>query len=359
MRVSDTPWVDGFERPEVLWWPSIAPSGLTFYDGKQFPAWRGNLFVGSMTVGRMQRTGHLERIVFNQRGEEMRREWLLAELKQRIRDVRQGPDGFLYVLTEEDDAALLRIEPARAITGLPGSVLPQRRLRAPRIGPLAEAEWTDAQRQVVERHADGAEPGNALRTLVRVPALADRVFAFRDYVSSGSTLSPRHRALLILRTAWLTQNAALWAAHAADAGLTAGELTDIAEGPSLERWQPFEDALVGFADQLFRSSSVTDVTWAALAERYDEHNLMDAVATVADSTAVAMLFNALGISPTTGRRRASPPATSPTGWWCRCASRPARARASSRPPAPASGFPARSAGIRPWPKPSAPPPATC
>ena len=302
VRVSDTPWVDGFERPEVLWWPSIAPSGLTFYDGDQFPAWKGNLFVGSMTVGRMQRTGHLERIVFNQRGEEMRREWLLAELKQRIRDVRQGPDGFLYVLTEEDDAVLLRIEPARAITGLPGSVLPQRRLRAPRIGPLAEAEWTDAQRQVVERHAGGAEPGNALRTLARVPALADRIFAFRDYVSSGSTLSPRHRALLILRTAWLTQSAALWAAHAAaaDAGLTAEELTNLAEGPSLERWEPLEDALVGFADQLFRNSSVTDVTWAALAERYDEHNLIDAVATVADTTAVAILFNALGIQPDGG-----------------------------------------------------------
>ena len=303
VRVSDTPWLDGFERPEVLWWPSIAPSGLTFYDGDRFPAWRGNLFVGSMTVGRMQRTGHLERIVFNQRGEEMRREWLLAELKQRIRDVRQGPDGFLYVLTEEDDAALLRIEPARAITGLPGSVLPQRRLGTPRIGPLAAAEWTDAQRQVVERRAGGAEPGNALRTLVRVPALADRVFAFRDYVSTGSTLSPRHRAILILRTAWLAQSAPVWAAHAdvaADAGLTAEELTSLAEGPSLERWNPFEDALVGFADQLFRNSSVTDVTWAALAERYDEHNLIDAVATVADTTAVAILFNALGIQPDDG-----------------------------------------------------------
>ncbi len=303
VRVSDTPWVDGFDRPEVLWWPSIAPSGLTFYDGDRFPAWRGNLFVGSMTVGRMQRTGHLERIVFNQRGEEMRREWLLAELKQRIRDVRQGPDGFLYVLTEEDDAALLRIEPARAITGLPGSVLPHRRLRAPRIAPLAEAEWTDAQRQVVERHAGGAEPGNALRTLVLVPALADRIFAFRDYVSTGSTLSPRHRAMLILRTAWLAQNARIWADHAAgapDAGLTAEELTDLAEGPSLERWEPFEDALVGFADQLFRNSSVTDVTWAALAERYDEHNLIDAVATVADTTALAILFNALGIQPDDG-----------------------------------------------------------
>ena len=109
--VTDTPWVAELEAAEVLWWPSIAPSGLVFYTGEHFPAWQGNLFVGAMMVGRMEQTGHLERIVFNPEGEEIRREWLLTELKQRIRDVRQGPDGYLYILTEEDDAVLLRLEP--------------------------------------------------------------------------------------------------------------------------------------------------------------------------------------------------------------------------------------------------------
>ena len=101
VRVTDTPWLPEFERPEILWWPSIAPSGLTFYTGEQFPAWQGNLIVGSMMVGRMQRTGHIERIVFNRSGEEIRREWMLGELKQRIRDVRQGPDGYLYQAAEK------------------------------------------------------------------------------------------------------------------------------------------------------------------------------------------------------------------------------------------------------------------
>jgi glucose/arabinose dehydrogenase len=110
--VSDTPWLAEFEDPEVLWWPSIAPSGMVFYTGEHFPEWQGNLFVGSMMVGRMFRTGHLEMIVFNQDGEEIRREWMLGEFKQRIRDVRQGPDGYLYILTEEDEAVLLRLEPA-------------------------------------------------------------------------------------------------------------------------------------------------------------------------------------------------------------------------------------------------------
>ena len=57
------------------------------------------------------RPHHLERIALNSAGEELRREWLLGDLKQRIRDVRQGPDGLLYVLTDEDEGALLRIEP--------------------------------------------------------------------------------------------------------------------------------------------------------------------------------------------------------------------------------------------------------
>jgi glucose/arabinose dehydrogenase len=65
-----------------------------------------------MRVGELNYTGHLERIAFNAKFEELRRESLLTDLRQRIRDVRQGPDGLLYLLTEEDDAALLRIEPA-------------------------------------------------------------------------------------------------------------------------------------------------------------------------------------------------------------------------------------------------------
>ena len=110
-RVTEQPWQMAMEQPAVLWVPSIAPSGLMFYTGDRFPDWQGNLFVGGMMTGRVPQTGHLERIVLNRFGEEVRREWLLADLKQRIRDVRQGPDELIYVLTEQDEAALLRIEP--------------------------------------------------------------------------------------------------------------------------------------------------------------------------------------------------------------------------------------------------------
>jgi len=110
-RASALPVADGIEQPLILWSPSIAPSGLAFYTGDKFPAWKGNLFIGSSRRGEVDRTGGLERVVFNENLGDIRRETLLTELHQRIRDVRQGPDGLLYVLTDGDQFAVLRISP--------------------------------------------------------------------------------------------------------------------------------------------------------------------------------------------------------------------------------------------------------
>jgi len=115
-RSYEGPWQgkfakEGIEPPVVYWMPSIAVSGMAFYTGDRFPAWKGNVFVGALRYGEIPQTGHLQRVVFNERGEEMRREMLLTELRQRIRDVRQGPDGLLYLLTDENPGALLRLEP--------------------------------------------------------------------------------------------------------------------------------------------------------------------------------------------------------------------------------------------------------
>ncbi len=94
----------GMAQPATHWVPSISPSGLTYYDGDAFPKWRGNLFAGALSgqlLVRLELDG--ERVV----GEER----LLEELGERIRDVRQGPDGRLYLLTDDDDGALLRLDP--------------------------------------------------------------------------------------------------------------------------------------------------------------------------------------------------------------------------------------------------------
>jgi glucose/arabinose dehydrogenase len=108
---------DGMQSPEVYWMPSIGVGGLLFYTGDRFPAWRGNAFVGSMRLGEIPNTGHMQRIVFNERGEEIRREMFLTELRQRVREVRQGPDGLIYFLTDETDGGLFRLEPATEAGG--------------------------------------------------------------------------------------------------------------------------------------------------------------------------------------------------------------------------------------------------
>jgi aldose sugar dehydrogenase len=110
-RVSEKPWQEGMEQPLVFWVPAIAISGLTFYTGDKFPNWKNNVFVGGMRQGEVPRSGHLERIDFNEKWEELHRESMLREPQQRIRDVRQGPDGYLYILTAENDGALIRMEP--------------------------------------------------------------------------------------------------------------------------------------------------------------------------------------------------------------------------------------------------------
>lgn len=102
----------GYEPPFMYWVPSIAISGLSFYTGDKFPEWRGNAFVGSMMQGRMRWTGHIQRLTFDEAGHSINREPILTQLRQRIRDVRPGPDGLIYVLTDQNPGVLLRIEPA-------------------------------------------------------------------------------------------------------------------------------------------------------------------------------------------------------------------------------------------------------
>jgi glucose/arabinose dehydrogenase/cytochrome c553 len=111
-KVSPVPYKDGLTRPWISYVPAIAPGGMVFYTGDKFPNWKRNLFLGSMRMSNSPRSGHIERIVFNENWEVVRSEMLLFDLHQRIRDVEQSPDGYLYVVTDEgDDSAVMKLEP--------------------------------------------------------------------------------------------------------------------------------------------------------------------------------------------------------------------------------------------------------
>ena len=92
--------------------PSIAVSGMAFYTGDKLPKWKGDVFVGGHCArARSPAPAISSAFSFNEKMEELRRESLLVELRQRIRDVKQGPDGLLYVVTDMEEGAVLRIEP--------------------------------------------------------------------------------------------------------------------------------------------------------------------------------------------------------------------------------------------------------
>jgi glucose/arabinose dehydrogenase len=113
---SDHPYhQDGMDDPRMFWVPSISPSSLAFYTGDKFPQWKNSMLVGSLTQT------NLQRVAFGQPSQAERREPVLRQLGLRIRDVQQGPDGFIYVATERSfggtraDGTVLRLEPAEGV----------------------------------------------------------------------------------------------------------------------------------------------------------------------------------------------------------------------------------------------------
>lgn len=94
----------GMVNPKVVWTPATAPSGLAFYNGSRFPQWRGNLFSGGLV------SQDVRRISLDKAGNVSAQETIA--IGQRVRDVQQGPDGLLYILTDEQDGQLIRLEPA-------------------------------------------------------------------------------------------------------------------------------------------------------------------------------------------------------------------------------------------------------
>jgi glucose/arabinose dehydrogenase len=104
-KIHDSTAKTGMEQPLKYWVPSIAPSGMAFYQGSLFPAWKGNLFVGALAGEKLVRlTLDHDKVL----GEEV----LLHAMRERIRDVRNGPDGALYLLTDSDNGRILRLKPA-------------------------------------------------------------------------------------------------------------------------------------------------------------------------------------------------------------------------------------------------------
>jgi len=167
----------------------------------------------------------------------------------------------------------------------------------PRLQPASTGALTDEQRVLAAGHGGAFGTGADFRTLLTHPELVKGVMPFANYIVAESTLTPRHRELLILRTAWRTNSDYLWAKHqtrALAAGLSKQELSAIAERPAIQ-WNEFEGALLRAADELHWDSVISHQTWAVLAKRYGVHELMDAAFTVAEMTMIGEVVNSVRV----------------------------------------------------------------
>jgi alkylhydroperoxidase family enzyme len=139
---------------------------------------------------------------------------------------------------------------------------------------------------------------NALGTLAHHAELARAFHTFNGHILFATTLSPRQRELLVLRVASVRQSVYEWRQHvllAADAGITAEEVTWITEGPAAPGWSTVDRALVSAVDELLADARVADATWDVLAAALDVDQLLDVIFTVGAYDALAMALRSFGV----------------------------------------------------------------
>ncbi len=172
------------------------------------------------------------------------------------------------------------------------------RLKEPRIAPLAEADWTDEIREILEPAKQQGRLLNIFTTLANHPKLFRRWMTFGGQLLFKSNLPPREREMLILRISWLTRGEYEWSHHvqlAEQAGLRDEEIARIKEGPMAQGWNIFDAVLIRAVDELHRNNFISDQTWAILSTRYDKTQLIDLLFTVGHYHLLAGVLNSLGV----------------------------------------------------------------
>jgi alkylhydroperoxidase family enzyme len=164
-----------------------------------------------------------------------------------------------------------------------------------RISPLPVSEWTDAHRQALGSMAQGDRTIDVFKTCLRNLELCRNWMPFTQYVLGTTNSVPRReRELVILRTSWDCNADYDWAHHvpaAQRAGLSDEEILRISKGPSAAGWSRSDALLLQATDELHRNQRITEATWSALAEHYNEQQMMDLVFAVGQYTMVSMFLN--------------------------------------------------------------------
>jgi alkylhydroperoxidase family enzyme len=176
---------------------------------------------------------------------------------------------------------------------------------APRVEPLAEAEWSDAVREILEplKQMGGGHVLNIFTTLAHHPDLMRRWLVFGNHVLGKSTLPPREREIAILRIGWLCRSAYEWGQHviiARGVGMTDEDIARVAAGPDAAGWTEAEALIVRATDELHEDARIGDATWAAITKHFDRQQCMDLVFAVGQYNLVSMALNTFGVVPDAG-----------------------------------------------------------
>ncbi len=173
------------------------------------------------------------------------------------------------------------------------------RLDQPRVPLTTSADWNDDSRPIMEGiERNSGRILNIFRTLAHHPKLLKRWTVFGNHVLYGSTLPPRERELIILRTGYLCGSGYEWAQHAEIArrsGLSDVEIARIAVGPSSADWSDDDRVLLVATDELTDAKFISDATWTQLSVRWNSQQLLDIVFAVGQYTLVSMALNTFGV----------------------------------------------------------------
>jgi 4-carboxymuconolactone decarboxylase len=168
--------------------------------------------------------------------------------------------------------------------------------RKQRVAPLEPSEWTEEVRALLTER--GGRVLNIFSTLARHPKLLKPWLVFGAHVLGKSTLSPRARELLILRTGYRCKSEYEWGQHvivARAAGISDDEIRRVIPGPDAPGWALLDRLLLRAADELHDDFAIGDDTWAALSAGYDVQQMIDVVVTVGQYTLLSMALNTLGV----------------------------------------------------------------
>jgi 4-carboxymuconolactone decarboxylase len=169
------------------------------------------------------------------------------------------------------------------------------RLQTPRVAPLGKEQRTAEQEAMLASRPDF----NIYKTLAHHVDLYNRWSPLGRFILDGSSLPPREREIVMLRTGWLCQSEYEWAQHAriakSQAGLSNEDIQRIAEGPAAAGWPDFERTLLRMVDELRYDAMISDATWQALRAKYSVQQVMEALYTAAQYQLVSMALNSLGV----------------------------------------------------------------